>query len=225
MKTKNNSTITMLSSVVCLLPLILSIVVYNELPEQIAIHWNSAGNPDNFVPKAIAAFGMPFLFFVLNIASKARLYNDPKRADASQTMRAIFAWLIPISSIIAVPITLFISMGKNIPIAVIIPALVGAVLVIYGNYLPKSRRNYTIGIKLPWTLHNADNWNKTHRLAGYLWILGGSALIIGAFMVNVNPVIGTLLTVIMVISLIITPVCYSYFLHRKTGDTVQENNE
>ena len=225
MKKKNNFTITILSSVVGLLPLILSIVVYNELPEQIAIHWNSAGNPDNFVPKTIAAFGMPFLFLVLNIVSKARLYNDPKRADASQTMRAIFAWLIPISSVIAVPITLFISMGKNIPIAVIIPALVGAVLVIYGNYLPKSRRNYTIGLKLPWTLHNANNWNKTHRLAGYLWILGGIALTISAFVANGNPVIGILLTVIMVILLVIIPACYSYFLHRKTGDTVQENKK
>ena len=139
MKTKNNTTVAILSSIVCLLPLILSIAVYNDLPEQIAIHWGVSGDPDNHIPKAIAAFGMPFLFFVLNIVSKARLNNDPKRDDAPQTMRAVIAWIIPILSLIAVPITLFISMGANIPIAVIIPALVGAVLVICGNYLPKSR--------------------------------------------------------------------------------------
>ena len=222
---KNNSAVMMLSSIVCLLPLILSIMVYNDLPDQVAIHWDISGNPDNHLPKAIAAFGMPFLFAVLNIVSKMRLYNDPKRADASLTIRTIVAWIIPITSVITVPITLFISMGANIPIAVVISALLGAVLVLVGNYLPKSRQNYTVGIRLPWTLHNADNWNKTHRLAGYLWILGGNALIAGAFVTNENPVAGVLLTVITVVLLIIIPVCYSFYLHRKTSCTEQENEE
>ena len=59
-----------------------------------------------------------------------------------------------------------IGMGKDIPISTVVTMIVGIVFVVSGNYLPKSRQNYTIGIKLPWTLADVDNWNKTHRLAG-----------------------------------------------------------
>ena len=60
--------------------------------------------------------------------------------------------------------------------------IVGIVFVVSGNYLPKSRQNYTIGIKLPWTLADVDNWNKTHRLAGALWIAAGIFVLVRPFL-------------------------------------------
>ena len=216
MKTKSNCRVLMLSSVVCLLPLILSVMVYNDLPEQIAVHWNTSGNPDTTLPKVVAAFGLPLLILALNLLSKAKLYTDPARDDVSGAMRVIAEWLPPVVSLVAVPITLFVAMGINIPITVVIPALMGVIFMIVGNYLPKSRRNYTVGIKLPWTLHNDDNWNKTHRLAGYLWMLGGILLIIGTFVAN-NQIFITVLTVIIAILLIGIPVLYSCLQYRKNG--------
>ena len=50
--------------------------------------------------------------------------------------------------------------------------LLGIVLIVVGNYLPKCRQNYMIGIKLPWTLDNEENWDYTHRMAGN----GGSSV-------------------------------------------------
>ena len=181
MKTKNDAAVMILSSIVCLLPLILSVAVYNDLPEQIAIQWSNTGAPANTVPKAAAAFGLPFLFAAVNIISKIRLMNDPKREGASSAMRAVYMWLIPSISLVAIPIALFMAIGVNIPITIIGPVIVGVIIILFGNYLPKSKQNYVIGIKLPWTLHDADNWNKTNRMAGYLWILGGIALITGSF--------------------------------------------
>ena len=170
MKTKNNNTpVVVITSIICILPIILSLVVFNDLPEQIAVHWNNAGEPDVHFPKAIAAFGLPLIFFVINLYSKIRLLNDPKRTDTTNVLQFLSVWAIPFLSTVLVPVTLFISMGTNIPLTLITPVLVGVVLIVYGNYLPKSKQNYTIGIKLPWTLHNADNWNKTHRMAGYLY--------------------------------------------------------
>ena len=54
-------------------------------------------------------------------------------------------------------------------------------MIVIGNYLPKTRRNYIIGIRLPWTLENDENWSKTHRLAGKIWVLGGLLLFLNAF--------------------------------------------
>lgn len=76
----------------------------------------------------------------------------------------------------------FHALDKAISITLVVPVLLGLLLIVVGNYLPKNRQNYTIGLKLPWTLDDPDNWNKTHRLAGYLYILAGLVLIGGAFL-------------------------------------------
>ena len=47
--------------------------------------------------------------------------------------------------------------------------------------MPKCRQNYTMGIKLPWTLADEDNWNRTHRMAGYVWTAGGILMLIVGF--------------------------------------------
>ena len=218
MKTKNNLPIILLTSVICLLPVILSLAVYKNLPEQIAIHWTSAGEPDSFAPKIVVAFGLPLFFLAVNLYSKMRLYNDPRRADHnhSQAVQRISTWVLPLLSLIIVPLTLFIAMGMPIPVSVIIPVLTGILLILCGNYLPKCRQNYTIGIKLPWTLHDVDNWNKTHRLAGYLWICGGVMLIAGTF-ISINSAAWRIsLTVLVAVLLIMVPFLYSYLLYKKT---------
>ncbi len=92
--------------------------------------------------------------------------------------------------------------------------LVGLVLVVIGNYLPKSRQNYTIGIKLPWTLSDADNWNKTHRLAGVLFIAGGM-LLIACNLLLTNSIVWLPVTLIIAAALVLIPILYSYAQYKR----------
>lgn len=39
-----------------------------------------------------------------------------------------------------------------------------------------------MGIRLPWTLDNEDNWNHTHRFAGYAWIIAGVLTLLSVFL-------------------------------------------
>ena len=55
--------------------------------------------------------------------------------------------------------SLFIALGRKLPIVMVAGAIVGSVIVICGNYLPKCKQNYSIGIRLPWTLNDEENWN------------------------------------------------------------------
>ncbi|MCL2052483.1 MAG: SdpI family protein [Lachnospiraceae bacterium] len=213
----NNTAMLILSSIVCLLPLILSALVYSDLPEQIAIQWSSTGEAVNYVPKAVAAFGLPLVFTAANLISKIRLMNDPKRESASSAMRKIYMWLIPSISLILIPVALFIALGVNIPITVIAPVIIGIAFILFGNYLPKNRQNYVIGVKLPWTLNNADNWNKTHRMAGYLWILGGIALISGSFFTYQSSA-WLIISAIVLVSVIILPFIYSFLLYKMSWE-------
>ena len=87
----------------------------------------------------------------------------------------------------------------------------GLLFVIIGNFLPKARQNYTIGIKIPWTLDNENNWNRTHRLAGYLWMACGMFFIIMALIG-----LGRTPWILGIFGLmVLVPCIYSYVLHVK----------
>lgn len=57
-------------------------------------------------------------------------------------------------------------LGYSMMSGLLAQIFMGVVMIVIGNYLPKTHRNYIIGIRLPWTLENDENWRKTHRLAG-----------------------------------------------------------
>ena len=92
---------------------------------------------------------------------------------------------------------------------VIMPIFIGIVFTIIGNYLPKCKQNYTIGIKIPWTLNSEENWNKTHRFAGKLWTVCGLAMILTGFFG------GFWVSLPIVLLMVLAPFLYSYSLHRK----------
>lgn len=78
-KSANKKTLLWVTSLLCLLPMVFSAAVYSSLPKQVATHWNNAGEADNYVHKAFAAFGIPIMFLVINlIMTKTRMRGDPK---------------------------------------------------------------------------------------------------------------------------------------------------
>lgn len=207
----NNKRIIWITSLLCLLPLFFSAAVYSGLPEQIAIHWNSAGEADNYVNKAIGAFGIPILFVAINLMlTKMRYVGDPKGDGQVKAKGSwlIYVWTAPVLSVLLTPITLLMAMGVAIPITMVASLIVGIVLIILGNYLPKSRQNSFFGIKLPWTMKDTNNWNKTQRIAGYVWITGGLLVIICSFLLPHH--FQLLITLVIAALLILTPAIYSY---------------
>lgn len=198
-----------ISTIVCLLPIALSAVLYGRLPERIPVHFDSSGAADNYYPKAVAAFGLPVFLAAVNLYIHFRVNSDPKKENASALLQSFSRWLIPLLSVIFVPISLFMAMGADIPIMLIAQSIIGAVVVVCGNYLPKCRKNYTIGIKLPWTLDNEDNWKKTHRFSGFVWVVGGMVILLTSFLsISCYVVIG------IGVLLVTLPFMYSYLLYQ-----------
>ena len=75
--------------------------------------------------------------------------------------------------------------------------------------MPKTTRNYTMGIKVPWTLNSDENWNKTHRFAGMLWVAGGVIVLIASFLKAIF-----LLPAIIIVCAVL-PMVYSYVYYKK----------
>ncbi len=92
-------------------------------------------------------------------------------------MRTVLLWFCPAVSLLSGAVTLGTGLGYEMPISTVVPVFVGLLFLILGNYLPKIRQNRTMGIKLPWTLQSEENWNRTHRLSGFLWVLCGLVMI------------------------------------------------
>ena len=209
MKKMNRSLVV--SSLVCLLPVLVGLLFYGRLPDRIPIHWDSAGEVDNYAAKAFVVFVMPVLFCVLNLLVRTVVQNDPKRANASPAIRAIGFWIIPAISMVCCTVSFLAGMGVGVDVPLCLMGLLGFILILLGNYMPKCKQNYAIGIRLPWTLDDPENWNKTHHMAGYLWIVGGMAMILGAFL----KLWWLQICIILLIALV--PCVYSFLLYKRSG--------
>ena len=198
-----------ITSVICLLPIVLGVLLYDRLPDMIAIHFDFAGNPDNWGSKTLVVFGMPALLCLLNIIVNV---STRKYGGENQSMLIkLSRWLVALIAVVVVPITLFKAIGADIPIQVIVPVLVGVIFIIIGNYLPKTKQNPVAGVRVKWTMESAENWRRTSRFSGYLFIIGGFVMILNAFLALFwIPVFFGIL-----IAMIAGPVIYSYHLHKK----------
>ena len=198
-----------ITSIVILLPILAGLVLWNRLPEQMPSHWNGEGQVDGWSSKGFSVFGMPLILLGFQWVCALGTAADPKKENHPNKILQLVLWIIPILSVVLHGFTYAIAMGAGLRMEVLMPILVGVVLTIIGNYLPKCKQNYTIGIKIPWTLNSEENWNRTHRFAGWLWTAGGLLTILTGF------VGGFIWFFAIVFVMVAVPVVYSYILHRK----------
>ena len=200
----------LLTTIVCLIPLVAGLILYPQLPDKIVTHWDINGNPNGWSNKTTGILILPLSMVVLNILFPFLLRVDPKYENMDAKLKAVAHWSIPVIAVCCSGGTLAAAMGKSVRIEVIIPMIVGAVLVLIGNYLPKTKQSYTMGIKLPWTLNSEENWNHTHRFGGYVWVIGGLLIMISP-LISSNGVImfaGIIIAVLL-------PCIYSYLYYLK----------
>ena len=196
-----------ISTLACMLPMLLGIIMYSRLPEQLPTHWNAQGEIDRYSSKKFALFGLPFIVVGVNILCQLVMESDPKKKNYTGKLQSIVIWMLPVLSLMIQIITIVAGLGLELDVTAIVSLFVGVIFVALGNYLPKCKQNYTIGYKLPWTLDDEENWNKTHRLAGWLMVLSGILVIITVPLQLMFPA----MIVVLVISLV--PAVYSYVLY------------
>ena len=91
--------------------------------------------------------------------------------------------------------------------------ILGLFFIILGNLMHSLKSNYFIGLRLPWTLENEDNWRKTHQLASKIWFAGGLFILISALLLPIKMMFILMIFSILIMALI--PTIYSYRLFKK----------
>ena len=206
---KKNLKVLIITSIIILLPILAGIALWDQLPAPMPSHWNAAGEVDGWSSKPFAVFGLPLILLAAQWLCMLGTCADPKKNNHPQKILHLVLWIIPVLSVVMHTFVYLITLGYGVRMEVAMPILIGLIFAIIGNYMPKCKQNYTIGIKIPWTLNNEENWNKTHRFAGWLWTVCGILIMLTGFFGGVWVFLP--ITILMVLA----PVVYSYILHRR----------
>ena len=206
---KKNWKVLLVTSIVILLPVLAGLFLWNQLPEQIPSHWNAAGEVDGWSSKPFTVFGMPLILLAAQWLCTLGTGADPKKNNHPPKILHLVLWIIPVLSAVLHAVIYTTALGKEVRMEVVMPVFIGILFTIIGNYLPKCKQNYTIGIKIPWTLSSEENWNRTHRFAGRLWVICGIAIMLTGFFG------GFWVFLPIVLLMVLVPFAYSYVLYRK----------
>ncbi len=192
------------TSIVCLLPILIGVSLWNKLPDIMAIHFNIYGVPDNFASKGFVVFGLPVLMVMLQaFCCFVNDINSYKHGDRKKFV-TVTKWLIPCLTIVLQIITLGYGLGWNLDIRKVISFIVGVIFLVIGNYLPKFDyiKNYDVSI---------EKARKIIRFIGYETVVMGLLFFMNIFM----PPISTFICLCLLIPYAIIGVIYGITAGRK----------
>jgi uncharacterized membrane protein len=194
---------------------VVGLALWNRLPDPMASHWNENDQVNGYMSKFWGVFLMPLITLGMLLLFLLIPNIDPLKANIAQ-FRDVFNLFIALIVGFMVYIYLLtlrwnlgytdLGIGKAM-----MPAL-GILFFFVGYLMRKSRRNFFIGIRTPWTLSSDRVWDETHRLGSILFMISGALAFVGAFFGGAVAL--WLLFVPLIGSTLITLV-YSYILYQR----------
>lgn len=196
--------IFIITSIICLLPILLGISLWTKLPDTMAIHFNIYGTPDNFASKGFVVFGLPVLMVMLQaFCCFITDINAYKHGDRKKFV-TIVKCIIPGLTIVLQIITLGYGLGWNLDIRKAVSFIVGAILIVIGNYMPKFDyiKNYDV---------DTEKARKINRFIGYETVIMGLLFFVSIFL----PPTGSIICLFLLIPYVIIGAIYGIITAQK----------
>jgi len=194
------------------LSVLIGVFAYPYLPDQMPMHWNINGEVDGYWDKQYAAFFPPLLMIVLMVLFIFMPRIDPKKENYKKfsSSYTIFITIMNVFFLLLQSVTISYGLGVNIDISLVVNLGIGLLFIVLGNYLPRIKHNYFIGVRTPWTLANEKTWRKTHQLSGKLFVVAGILLVAISFLPGIYKFTGMLVVVVTIV-LISTIASYIFY--------------
>ena len=204
---------------IVLLPFLYLMYVWNQLPEQVPLHYNLKGEVDRYGDKSeliMIPILLPLLIYLIFLAVP---YIDPKKqiqkmGNKYDTLKLILTTFMSALALFII----YTAKNQTLTNPNIIFLIIGLLYLIFGNYFKTIKANYFIGIRTPWTLESESIWKETHKLGGKVWFVGGLLVIVCSLLLNKEINAKVFLGITIIIALI--PIVYSYVLYRKEKQTM-----
>lgn len=210
---KKNKWMMLVTSVIIVLPIAVGLLLWDKLPDKVPFHWGINGEVDGWASKPMAVFFMPLFMLAMQWICLLTTGLEPKRKNVTEgKVLGLVLWIIPVLNLFLHVMVWLAAFGREVNMEIMMPLFMGVLFVVIGNYLPKCKQSYTMGIKLPWTLNDEENWNATHRLAGKLWVGGGLLMMLCSLLSGVWSFI-VMMGILVVMCAV--PTVYSYRLYKK----------
>ena len=217
---KNNKIKLIISSFIILIPMIFGGIFWNTIAQKMNAHWYVEG----YGGRAMIVFGIPLILLAIHWGCLLLTSIGKLNKGQNPKVLSMVYWIIPIISLWSNAVIYMMLMDTKVELVKTITFfVVGISFVLIGNYLPKCKQNFYMGIKIMTTYTSEKNWNLTHRLAGKVWVIGGLILVPFGFL-PMN--IGIILAVIAFVAMMIIPVVYSHKIYReqlRCGEITKEN--
>jgi uncharacterized membrane protein len=189
--------------------------VYVQMPSPIPTHWGISGQADAFSPKG---FWSVFIIPVISLGLYALLVvipmADPKRANIAKSIRGYNVVLVAIMGLMLAIFasSTYAAFEPGFDVTRVMLLAMGLMFIVLGNVMKDVKQNFTMGVRISWTLADEVVWEKTNRLGGQLFVGIGAVTMLAAFV----PAPWNIVTMLGAITLI-WPVLlvYSYAVYRK----------
>ncbi len=192
---------------------LLSAWAWTRLPAgaQVPIHWGIDGQVDGYASKEVGLLLLPVVAVAITALLAVIPRFEPRRANLERSGKAYGAvWITVITLLGGIHVlAVAAALGADLEVARLVLMGTGAVFVVIGNYLPKVRPNYLMGIRTPWTLASDLSWVRTHRVGGRLFVIEGLVLVVLGLL-DVGPELLAVTIVGAIALLLVIVSVYSY---------------
>jgi uncharacterized membrane protein len=210
--------------VILIIPFILIAIYWNVIPEQIPLQWSLKGNVNRYGDK-MSVFDAPLINIIIAFGLYYLPRIDPRKQNydffprAYRMVRLTLAVFFFAIFLVTISPALGITVNTKTFVQIGVPLL----FLIIGNFLRSFRQNFFAGIRTPWTLDNPEIWNRTHKLASWIWTVGSLAIILIKIFVGNWEYFSFLFTIYIVLIFLI-PIVMSYVYYKRLPSKGIENN-
>jgi len=180
----STKTATVLSLIIIVAAFITGAFLWNQMPLQMASHWNVQNQADGYSTRFVGLFLMPLITLGMLALFMLIPNIDPLKANIAQFRGTfnLFVVLIILFMLYVHGLTIIWNLGyQTFAMSTALFPFVGLLFILIGFMLRQAKRNWFIGIRTPWTLSSDHVWNETHRLGSLLFIASGGLAMLGAF--------------------------------------------
>lgn len=201
------------SAIAIILPSILGICLGEFLPQEFVTHWNYMGQADRMSNKGFDLLGITLVLLLSQWIGVFFTMKDRKNENQNKKVFIMIIWIFPLISLLLWVGIYSSAIKGSMDIPKIMLLFLPLMFIFIGNYMPKCKQNYTIGFRITWTLRNEENWNKTHRFAGRVWVYGGILMLILFLLIPTEQTVYVMIPAIFL--MVFVPTIYSYLFYKK----------
>lgn len=149
--------------------------IYPSMPETMATHWDADGNVNGYSTRAVGVFLIPMLALGIYLLFKAIPHIAVYRKNIESFKQYYFYLIAGVVIFLAVvqSAMLAANMGYAFDMSYIIMPTIAVLFYGIGIILEKTKRNFFIGIRTPWTLSSDAVWEKTNRIGSKMFRVFG----------------------------------------------------